>query len=221
MPGRSPAQAGPASGPADAPPRNGTSSRSSSPTATEAGEQKGTRERILDVALDLFLEKGFDKASLREIAERLGFSKAALYYHFESKDDIFMALHQRLHDLARGGLAQVAQGRLSAESWVSVIDGFIDLIPANRKLIAMHERNRAAFDALHSEDHAGEHDDLDEVLRNAVTDPSIPVEQRVRMAFAFSGMLGALIFSGDAFTGMTSDELVDEMKQLVHRAVGG
>src|SRR5271155_1374516 len=62
---------------------------------------KGTRERILDIALDLFIDKGFDKTSLREIAEQLGFSKAALYYHFASKDDILLALHYRLHDLGR------------------------------------------------------------------------------------------------------------------------
>ena len=44
------------------------------------------------MALDLFTEKGFDGTSLREIAERLGVTKAALYYHFASKDDILMAL---------------------------------------------------------------------------------------------------------------------------------
>src|SRR5579863_3643512 len=62
-------------------------------------EPQGTRARILDVALDLFIEKGYDKTSLREIAGRLGFTKAALYYHFPSKQDILMALHLRLHDL--------------------------------------------------------------------------------------------------------------------------
>lgn len=46
---------------------------------------RSTRERILDVALDLFLQKGFDKTSLPEIAEHLGFTKAALYYHFSSR----------------------------------------------------------------------------------------------------------------------------------------
>ena len=53
------------------------------------------------MALDLFTEKGFDGTSLREIAERLGVTKAALYYHFASKDDILMALHMRLHEFGR------------------------------------------------------------------------------------------------------------------------
>ncbi|GAA2189036.1 TetR family transcriptional regulator [Micromonospora lupini] len=48
----------------------------------------GTRERIKAVALELFTEQGYEKTSLREIAERLNVTKAALYYHFKSKDDI-------------------------------------------------------------------------------------------------------------------------------------
>src|ERR1022692_891460 len=48
----------------------------------------GTRERIQSVALELFAGQGYEKASRREIAERLGVTKAALYYHFKSKEDI-------------------------------------------------------------------------------------------------------------------------------------
>lgn len=47
-----------------------------------------TRTRIQAVALELFTEQGYDATSLREIAERLGVTKAALYYHFKSKEEI-------------------------------------------------------------------------------------------------------------------------------------
>ncbi|MDH6111211.1 AcrR family transcriptional regulator [Kitasatospora sp. MAP12-15] len=47
-----------------------------------------TRGRIIAVALELFAENGYEKTSLREIADRLGVTKAALYYHFKTKDDI-------------------------------------------------------------------------------------------------------------------------------------
>ncbi|MEU4790416.1 TetR/AcrR family transcriptional regulator [Micromonospora tulbaghiae] len=52
----------------------------------------GTRQRIQAVALELFTEHGYEKTSLREIAERLGVTKAALYYHFKSKDEIVTSL---------------------------------------------------------------------------------------------------------------------------------
>ena len=168
---------------------------------------KSTRERILDVALDLFLEKGYDKTSLREVAEQLGFSKAALYYHFASKEDIFKALHQRLHAMTVNTLP-IGEGPLTLRSWATLLDGFIDMIPANRRLLAMHERNRAAFDSLHDHLHEKDHDDLDERLRSAFTDPALPVEQRIRMAFAFSGVMFSLIFTADAFGGLSDEELV-------------
>src|SRR5437762_11633700 len=47
-----------------------------------------TRSRVQKVALELCAEQGYEKTSLREIAERLGVTKAALYYHFKSKEDI-------------------------------------------------------------------------------------------------------------------------------------
>jgi AcrR family transcriptional regulator len=50
-----------------------------------------TRARIQEIALDLFAEQGYDKTSLREIADRLGVTKAALYYHFKSKEEIVVA----------------------------------------------------------------------------------------------------------------------------------
>lgn len=55
-----------------------------------------TRRRIQDVALDLFTEHGYDKTSLREIAEHLGVTKAALYYHFRTKEDIVISIFEDL-----------------------------------------------------------------------------------------------------------------------------
>ena len=61
-------------------------------SATDTGVELSTRERILEVAAELFIEHGYDTTSLREIADRLGFTKAALYYHFQSKEDLLAAL---------------------------------------------------------------------------------------------------------------------------------
>lgn len=51
-----------------------------------------TRERLLAVAAELFAERGFAGTSIRDIADRLGVTKAALYYHFASKLEILHAL---------------------------------------------------------------------------------------------------------------------------------
>lgn len=49
-------------------------------------------QRVLEAALDLFSEHGFAGTSLQDIADRLGVTKAAVYYHFRSKDDLLLAL---------------------------------------------------------------------------------------------------------------------------------
>ena len=54
--------------------------------------QADTRRRALDVALELFAEQGYEKTSLREIAERLDVTKAALYYHFASKEALLAGI---------------------------------------------------------------------------------------------------------------------------------
>ncbi|MEU7434420.1 TetR/AcrR family transcriptional regulator [Streptomyces sioyaensis] len=58
------------------------------------GRKGNTRQRIQDVALELFSEQGYEKTSLREIAEKLEVTKAALYYHFKTKEDIVISLFQ-------------------------------------------------------------------------------------------------------------------------------
>lgn len=47
-----------------------------------------TRQQIINAAIDLFYENGFEKASLRDIASKVGITQAAIYYHFRSKEEI-------------------------------------------------------------------------------------------------------------------------------------
>jgi AcrR family transcriptional regulator len=62
----------------------------------EAPAGGGTRENIQTVALRLFAEQGYESTSMRQIAEELGFTKAALYYHFKSKEDIVRSLMETM-----------------------------------------------------------------------------------------------------------------------------
>jgi AcrR family transcriptional regulator len=55
-------------------------------------QQIDTRTRIQDVALRLFNENGYEATSLREIADEVGVTKAALYYHFKTKEEIVTSL---------------------------------------------------------------------------------------------------------------------------------
>ena len=55
-----------------------------------------TVRKILDTAERLFIETGYDRASLQEIIDETGLSKGAIYHHFASKEDIFYAVCDRI-----------------------------------------------------------------------------------------------------------------------------
>ncbi|MFN3007928.1 TetR/AcrR family transcriptional regulator [Mycolicibacterium wolinskyi] len=61
-----------------------------------AGRRTDTRDKIRSVALDLFSTHGYDQTSIRQIAEQLGITKAAIYYHFSAKEDIVVSLSNDL-----------------------------------------------------------------------------------------------------------------------------
>ena len=89
-----------------------------------------TREQIRTVALEMFAERGYDGTSLREIAERLGVTKAAVYYHFKTKEDILASLLEdflvqldELMDWAEARPPGPATRRAAIERYAELISG--------------------------------------------------------------------------------------------------
>ncbi len=159
-------------------------------------DEGDTRERILDVALDLFIEQGYDKTTLRQIAEPLGFTQAAIYYHFAAKEDILVALHLRLHELARPVLEQLA-AEAGPSGWAAVLRGLVDTMLANRKLFILHQRNQTALSSLHIKGHDGDHDDMGQQFRRILGNPAIPARDRVRLSCALGALLSTLMSVGE------------------------
>src|SRR5882762_9680495 len=61
-------------------------------TRAARAEQRDGRAALLEAALEVFADRGYRDASVDEIAERAGYSKGAIYFHFSGKDDLFFAL---------------------------------------------------------------------------------------------------------------------------------
>ncbi len=187
----------------------------------EPPEAASTRDRILDVALDLFIEKGFDRTSLREIAEKLGFTKAALYYHFASKDDILMALHMRLHEFGKVALARMTEEPVTLELWGSLLDEVLGQMLSQRRIFLMHERNQAALEKLHREEHDAEHEDIQDRFRKILADPAVSLHDRVKMACSFGAIFAGLFMTGDAFAGTSDEELDGLLRDVVRNVLTG
>ena len=68
-------------------------------------EREAITRSILDAARTLFVAEGYRNVSIRKIAERVGYSPAAIYSYFDSKDDIFLALAEEgFHMLFQSGV---------------------------------------------------------------------------------------------------------------------
>ena len=59
---------------------------------TAPTQRSDSAQRVLDAALELFAEHGFEGTSLQQIADRLGVTKAAVYYHFRTKDELLASI---------------------------------------------------------------------------------------------------------------------------------
>jgi AcrR family transcriptional regulator len=65
-------------------------------TNTAEVQAKPRKEEILDVATRLFAERGYEGASMNDVAECVGMRKASLFYHFATKDALYEAVLDRL-----------------------------------------------------------------------------------------------------------------------------
>jgi AcrR family transcriptional regulator len=69
-------------------------------TRDARAEGRDSRKALLDAALDEFAERGYREASVERVAERAGYSKGAVYWHFDGKPGLFLALLEERLDAA-------------------------------------------------------------------------------------------------------------------------
>ncbi|OIN81702.1 TetR/AcrR family transcriptional regulator [Mycobacterium malmoense] len=83
-----------------------------------------TRQRIQDVARELFTQKGVQRTSLQDIADRLGITKPALYYHFSSREDLVRSILQPLIDEGERFIADRERARDATPR--ELLEGYFD-----------------------------------------------------------------------------------------------
>jgi AcrR family transcriptional regulator len=110
-------------------------------------ERRGdTRERIQQVALELFAERGYDQTSLREVADRLDITRPALYYHFKTKDAILASIFDDLNASMDELLAWAGNRPRTPEARVEILRRVGDLVQDQwRPLMRFVQANQAAM----------------------------------------------------------------------------
>jgi AcrR family transcriptional regulator len=77
---------------------------------TRERRRQQTRDVLIAAATEVFGERGFEGASLEEIAERAGFTRGAIYKNFAGKDELFFEVTDRLNDQVIEAFRAVAPG---------------------------------------------------------------------------------------------------------------
>jgi AcrR family transcriptional regulator len=101
-------------------------------------QKEELKVKILQAAKELFMEKGFEDTSIRNIAERIEYSPTTIYLYFKDKDDIFFALH-------REGFALLNQ---YFKPLAHVADPFERLKATNKAYIAFAMENGEFYDLM-------------------------------------------------------------------------
>lgn len=173
-----------------------------------------TRSRILQVATELFTEQGYEATSLREISERLGVTKAALYYHFKSKDDLLAAILEPVD----GVLAELMDRLDTADSiaaWAEAMDWVIDTMMELTDFFGLITVNRAAVEKVLEGSAFGDHRQMHERVDRAVLAASDDLGERVRMVAALGAVASFDDFAPSLMTATAPEDLQAELRAVV------
>jgi len=169
-------------------------------TGDEGQEQRGadTRRRILGVALELFGTEGYAGTSIRDITERMGLTKASLYYHFRSKEEILDAITRPIKQELEALLAEATADPKPAPA--ELLTKVVDLLSRRVRLISIVMGDPSAHGKPGrggAEGHAGSRPGLFQMIRlgNALAADDT-VEARTRAFCALgAAQVGAFLAS--------------------------
>jgi AcrR family transcriptional regulator len=102
-------------------------------------QRHGLRRAILDAAADLFVEEGYERFSMRQVAERIGYSATTLYRHFADKDELLFAVVDQ-------GFERFGQELLAAST--SVEDPIERVLATGRAYVRFGKQNPVYYQMM-------------------------------------------------------------------------
>ncbi|MEV0384135.1 TetR/AcrR family transcriptional regulator [Nonomuraea sp. NPDC050643] len=139
-----------------------------------------TKARIQAVARELFVQQGVQNTSLRQISDRLGITKPALYYHFASREDLVRSIVQPLVDDIESFVAGRAPGDAR-----ELLEDYFELIWRHRAVIVMMVQELSTLSYL---DLGQRMFDWRRRLIALLLGPELTQAQHIRATVALGGM---------------------------------
>ena len=182
---------------------------------SEVGGGENVKDRILDEAAALFVHHGYHGLSMRQIAEVVGVSKAGLYYHFEDKEALFLAI--LLRDIERlGQLVDEARaaGGSARQQVHRLLSSILTHMRGSQRTIRLAEQDSASLrpaslERMHAAYWGRFIDPIEAILRSGVESGELR---------AIDPQPSTWLLLGMAFSGLSaSAEQVPAMVALIDR----
>ena len=167
--------------------------------ASHARTRTDTRARIQQIAVELFTEHGYEGTSLREIAERLGVTKAALYYHFRSKEDIIQSLVEDYQAQMDELIAWARSQPRSPQTRREILARYMHIVAERDQVFRMLHQNQAVLSTMASQVKALK--TAPRLLADQLSGPDAPLRERIRAMMT----LGAISIGWMVYTEQVSD----------------
>ncbi|WP_437733228.1 TetR/AcrR family transcriptional regulator [Sorangium sp. So ce1335] len=177
-----------------------------------------TRSRLLDTALKLFSEHGVEGTSLQMIADELGVTKAAVYYHFRTKDEITEAVAApALQELER--IIDEARTKRSRGAQIdNVLAGFVDLIVRQRALIGLYYSDPGIQRVMNRTFQAPRGEDLKSRMRAVLAGAHPSLTDAIAVHVVFTGL--AMTGGDPEYAGIDDDTLREHLLAAGRRLLG-
>ena len=105
--------------------------------AAQTTSAADTRQRLIEVAIDLFTRHSFAGTSLQMIADEMGFTKAAIYYHFRTREELLAAVVEPIFEQLSAIITAAESQRSAAARADHMLSGYAELAVANRALVSV------------------------------------------------------------------------------------
>ncbi|MDQ2636658.1 MAG: TetR/AcrR family transcriptional regulator [Actinomycetota bacterium] len=173
-----------------------------------------TRQRLIDAAIALFIRHSFAGTSLQMIADELGFTKAAIYHHFRTREQLLAAVLEPILDELRTIVANAETRRTPHARAEAMLSGYAVLAVRNRALVAVLAADPSVAAALQQRPDWRELIDRQLGLLAAVdTGPG----GEIKAAMVFAGIAGAV---GPRWAEHDDDALHQHLANAGRRALG-
>ena len=181
---------------------------------TAAPRTTDTRMRLIEAAIDLFTRHSFAGTSLQMIADELGFTKAAIYHHFRTREQLLAAVIEPMLDELRAVVESAEAKRTPHARAEHMLSGYAALAVRNRGLVAVLATDPSVATVLTDRAEWGKLI-LRQLALLADVDPGPAGEFKAAMVFA--GMAGA---AGPTWGNLDDDALREHLVDAGRRILG-